>query len=29
MSRHWRVETLKGYDQRAKALHNHAGDGFL
>jgi hypothetical protein len=28
VTRH-RVETLKGYDRRAKAFRNHAGDGFL
>jgi hypothetical protein len=26
---HRRVETLKGYDRRAKAFRNHDGDGFL
>jgi site-specific recombinase XerD len=29
VTRHRRVETLKGYDRRAKALRNHAGEGFL
>jgi integrase len=29
VTRHKRVETLKGYDRRAKAFRNHAGDGFL
>jgi len=29
VTRHRRVETLKGYDRRAKAFRNHAGDGFL
>jgi Phage integrase family len=29
VTRHRRVETLKGNDRRAKALRNHAGDGFL
>jgi site-specific recombinase XerD len=29
ITRHRRVETLKGYDRRAKAFRNHAGDGFL
>jgi hypothetical protein len=28
-TRHRRVETLKGYDRRAKAFRDHAGDGFL
>jgi integrase len=27
VTRHRRVETLKGYDRRAKAFRNHAGDG--
>jgi integrase len=29
VTRHKRVETLKGYDRRAKAFRSHAGDGFL
>jgi hypothetical protein len=29
VTRHRRVETLKGYDRRAKAFRNHAGEGFL
>jgi site-specific recombinase XerD len=29
VTRHRRVETLRGYDRRAKAFRNHAGDGFL
>jgi site-specific recombinase XerD len=29
VTRHRRVETLKGYDRRAKGFRNHAGDGFL
>jgi site-specific recombinase XerD len=29
VTRHRRVETLKGYDRRAKAFRNHAGDAFL
>jgi site-specific recombinase XerD len=29
VTRHRGVETLKGYDRRAKAFRNHAGDGFL
>jgi hypothetical protein len=27
VTRHRRVETLKGYDRRAKAFRNHAGEG--
>jgi site-specific recombinase XerD len=29
VTRHRRVETLKGYDRWAKAFRDHAGDGFL
>jgi site-specific recombinase XerD len=29
VTRHRRVETLKGYDRRAKTFRNHAGEGFL
>jgi hypothetical protein len=29
VTRHRRVETLKGYDRRAKAFRNHADDEFL
>lgn len=29
VTRHRRVETLKGYDRRAKAFRDHAGEGFL
>jgi len=29
VTRHKRVETLRGYDRRAKAFRNHAGEGFL
>jgi integrase len=29
VTRHERVETLKGYDRRAKSFRNHAGEGFL
>jgi hypothetical protein len=29
LTRHRRVETLKGCDRRAKAFRNQAGDGFL
>jgi site-specific recombinase XerD len=29
VTRHRRVETLKGYDRRAKAFRNHAGEDFL
>ena len=29
VTRHRRVETLKGYDRRAQAFRNHAGAGFL
>jgi site-specific recombinase XerD len=29
VTRHKRVETLKGYDRRAKAFRNHAGEDFL
>jgi hypothetical protein len=29
VTRHRRVETLKGYDRRAKAFQNHAGGDFL
>jgi hypothetical protein len=29
VTRHRRVETLKGHDRRAKAFRDHAGEGFL
>ena len=29
VTRHKSVQTLKGYDRRAKAFKNHAGKGFL
>jgi len=29
VTRHKRVETLRGYDRRAKTFRNHEGDGFL
>lgn len=29
VTRHKRIETLKGYDRRAKAFRDHAGKDFL
>jgi site-specific recombinase XerD len=29
VTRHKRIETLRGYDRRAKAFKNHAGKDFL
>jgi hypothetical protein len=29
VTRHRRVETPKGYDRRAKAFRNHAGEDYL